>query len=303
MRQLLSDVTNCPVIGSSRRGYGNDMTEEWKWLDEPPVFSVERKRWRNVVRVPHGVTLAPLGARYVGVVVAFALSIGVTIAASGFIIERAMAMQDAVGWWGLAVAVPALAVAVFTGSGVYVDGTERIMMTSALAFVLLAALFCGVAVGFALSAVNQTSLVPWSNDGYIAAAATLQIPAAICAATGVVFVILAVSSVRAARADVRRVLRLRQTGRRQGGVITRRPEPETWDDGGDVPIRYGAGVEERAIVTRMNTYAHRIPVPGSRVIVFTDSDGSLLVEIDPEHPLEFIANSSPYESDTSGGGS
>lgn len=279
------------------------MAEEWKWLDDPPVFSVERKRWRNVVRVPHGITLLPLGPGYLGVVVGFTLSIGVSIAAAGFTFERAAAMQDAVGWWGLAVALPALAVAIFTASGVYVDGTERIMMTSALTNVMLAALFNGVAVGFALAAVNQTSLVPWSNGGYIGDAPALLIPAAICAVAGVIFVIFAVRSVRVARADVARVLRLRQTGRRQEGVITRRPDPESWNEGGDVPIRYGTGSDERVVVARVNTYAHRIPVPGSRVTVFTDADGSLLIEVDQEHSLEFIANSSPYESDTSGGGS
>lgn len=278
------------------------MAEDWKWVDEPPVFSVERKLWRNVVRVPYGVTLPPLSPGYIGTVVVFVLSIGVMIAAAGFTFERAAGMQDPGGWWGLAVAVPALTIVIFTGSGVYVDGTERIMMASALTFVMLAASFSGLAVGFALAAVNQTRFVPWSNAGYIYRADALLIPAAICAVVGVVFAILSMRSVRAARAEVTRVLRLRQTGRYQHGTITRRPDPDSWSDGGDVPIRYGSGIDERVVVARLNTYAHRIPVAGSRVIVFTDADGSLLIEIDRDHPLEFIANSSPYESDTSGGG-
>ncbi|NEC63939.1 hypothetical protein [Streptomyces sp. SID9727] len=46
-----------------------------------------------------------------------------------------------------------------------------------------------------------------------------------------------------------------------------------------------------------------IPVPGTRVIVHTDEDGDLLVDLDPARPVEYFSDSRRYAQDTGGGGS
>jgi hypothetical protein len=97
--------------------------------------------------------------------------------------------------------------------------------------------------------------------------------------------------------------RLRAEGVRRPGVIAGLPDPATWDRGGDVPIRYQDDDGERVVQMRLNTYAHEIPVPGTRVVVITDDHADLLVELDPNHPLEYHPDNRPYESDSSGGGS
>ncbi|AXK35347.1 hypothetical protein DVA86_24570 [Streptomyces armeniacus] len=88
------------------------------------------------------------------------------------------------------------------------------------------------------------------------------------------------------------------------GFLAGLPDPSDWNRGGDVPVRYQDDAGEHFVRARLNTYAHRIPVPGTHVNVFTDGDGDgdLLVELDRAHPLEYHPDNRPYESDSSGGG-
>ncbi|ALX65988.1 hypothetical protein [Microbacterium sp. XT11] len=277
------------------------MAEEWAWLEDGPVFSPRGERRSRTVRVPHGVTLAPIGAGYMGLVAAFAVSVGLAVAGSGLLFDTAVTDGEAVGWWWLVLAVPAVLAAVFTASGVFVEGTERIMKSSTLALIVFSALAGGSAIGLGLIAANAGLIRPWSGReaGEAVVPGTL---ASLCALATAVLAALAVSSARRARAEVARVLRLRATAPRYAGMITALPDPARWHEGGDVPIRYEDDRGEHTVVVRLNSYAHEIPVPGSRVIVFRDEDGGLHVELDPEHPVRYTPHSRRYDSDTSGGG-
>jgi len=278
------------------------MAEEWAWLDDGPVFSTRGERRSQVVRVPHGVALAPLDMRYLLLVGAFALSVALVVAGCGLVFDTAVLDGDAAGWWWLALVVPAALAVVFTVSGVYIEGTERIMKSSALGLTGFCGLASGVALGLLLIAANAGWVRPSTGrePGEVVLPAALALASALVA---VVLAVLAVPSVRRARREVARVLRLRASAPRMPGTVTALPDPSQWHEGGDVPIRYDDEDGTHTVVVRLISYAHEIPVPGTRVIVFRDDDGSLHVELDPQQAVAYTPHSRRYESDSSGGGS
>ncbi|WP_131813784.1 hypothetical protein [Mycolicibacter kumamotonensis] len=156
--------------------------------------------------------------------------------------------------------------------------------------VLLAGLLGGIAIGLAALGIW------WASRFF-------GISAAVMAIAYLITALIPARRVRCARLDVARILRLRTTATRYRGVVAALPDPATWNQGGDVPIRYQHETGERVVPVRVNTYAHKIPVPGTRVIVFADHSGDPLVELDPAHPVEYHPGNRPYESDSSGGGS
>lgn len=278
------------------------MTEEWPWLEQGPVFSTRGERGSRVLRVPQGVTLGPLGIRYIAIIAGLMVTFGLAIAGAGLVVGTALLDGDAAGWWWLALVLSAAFGAVHSFSGLYMVGTEGIMKSSTLGMVYLVGFSGGAAVGLGLLAL-WSARAPRGGEGLrhetVLLVGTATAAVVVCAVSAVV----AVSSVRRARREVERVLSMRRSASRYSGIVARLPDPKEWNGGGDVPIRYRDDHEEHLIRVRLNTYAHRIPVVGSRVIVFIGSDGDLLVEIDPEHPTEFYPHSSRYDSDTSGGGS
>ncbi|MGW2653636.1 hypothetical protein ACWC1D_08235 [Streptomyces sp. NPDC001478] len=156
-------------------------------------------------------------------------------------------------------------------TGVYVEGVPLMMRERPRNLLLLVGLFGGVARGLAaLGALNGAEGVLL----LVVAAAAFG-----CAVAGA----FAVRGIRRARRDVVRILRLRASGTAYAGTITALPDPRTWNHGGDVPVRYRDGGDgpEHTVTVHVNTWAHEIPVPGTRVIVRRDEGGDLLVELDP----------------------
>ncbi|MET2716964.1 hypothetical protein ABXV03_14630 [Streptomyces harbinensis] len=294
------------------RGLG--MAEEWPWLKDRPVFTTHGEKHGNVTRVPHGASLEPLGPAFVLLVAALAVSTGLAVAGVGLVVAGFSDGLGPVSWWWLALGGPAAGLAVFFLAGVYIRGMELIMRERPRALVLLTGLFGGVALGLAALAAwwawraSDLRLAPeliaydgW-NRGQVANATVFATGALAVAAAGALVAPFAVRGVRRARRDAARILRLRETGVRRMGIVAALPDPKGWDQGGDVPIRYQDDTGERTIPVRVNTWAHQIPVPGTPVVVFTDGTGDLLVELDPDHPLEYHPDNRPYESDSSGGG-
>lgn len=132
-------------------------------------------------------------------------------------------------------------------------------------------------------------------------AGPLAVGACLAAAAVPVCATLAVRGVRRARSDVERILRLRRTGSRHPGVVTALPDPADWNDGGDVPIRFRDDHGEHVVDVRVNTTPGKIPVPGSRVIVYVGHN-DLLVEVDLSLPLEYHPHYQTYETSSSMGG-
>lgn len=278
------------------------MTEEWPWLEERPVFSTRGESGSKVARVPPDATRRPIGAEYLGILCGFMICVGLAIPGTGLAFGTALADEEAAGWWWLALAIPAAIGGVFSFSGLFVEGTERIMKSSALGMVYLVGVLGGLSIAFAALSLWHARTHPWTGR-FRTETDFFVIATTVCALACVVSAVLAVRSVRRAQRDVDRVLRLGRSTRRYEGFVARLPDPAEWNDGGDVPIRYRDEHEAHTIRVRLNTYAHTIPVVGSRVIVFVGADGDMLVELDPQHPPEFYPHSSRYESDTSGGGS
>lgn len=239
--------------------------------------------------MPHGVEPARLDAGYLAVVGGFALAIGAVVFATGMLVTTAVAGGEAAGWWWLALAVPAAAAALVAFSGVFAEGTARIMVASTVALVGWTGVAAGAAIGTAALAVTTNGPAP--------------VIAALLALTAVALGVLAAASTRRARREVARILRLRADPAPAKGMITALPDPATWNHGGDVPVRYDPGDGERTVTVRMTSYAHEIPVRGTRVWVYGDGTGDVHVELDPQHPPVYEKNSRPYESDDSGGGS
>lgn len=289
--------------------------EEWAWLEERPVFTTRGEKGGNVTRVPSGAVLEPLRFGFVLLVVGLAVGVGCAIAGGGFVRAGLSDGLGALSWWWLALAVPGAVLGVFCFAGVYVRGMELLMRGRPRSLFLLTGLFGGIAPGLAALAAwwgwrgsdiaHYPDLIgyPGWNHDQVQLAYMFGIAAAVIAGACLVTALMAARGARRARLDVTRILRLRATGTAYTGVITALPDPATWNQGGDVPIRYQDGTGEHMVMVRLNTYAHEIPVPGTRVSVFTDASGDLLVELDPDGPLEYHPDNRSYESDTSGGGS
>ncbi|WP_406145091.1 hypothetical protein [Streptomyces sp. NBC_01012] len=290
------------------------MSEEWAWLEERPVFTTHGEKGGSVTRVPPGAALARLTSGFVLLVAGFAVSLGLTIAGFGLVFASRAETGGGTGWWWLVLGVPAAVVALITFSGTFTTGTELIMRGNARNLVMFAGVLCGVAIGLGGLALRwswrasdirlhpEAFDYPGWNDHQRFNSELLAVGAVLAAVAGLVLAVLAVRSVRRARRDVERILHLRQTAPRSPGVVAKLPDPRSWNGGGDVPIRYDDEHGRHEIRVRVNTTAGKIPVPGTHVIVFTGPDGDLLVEIDPEHALEYHPDNRPYESSSSMGG-
>lgn len=278
------------------------MTEEWPWLQTWPVFTTRGERGSRVVRVPQGVMLKPIGIGYLAIIAGFIVSFGLALAGSCLVFGVVVIDEDAEGWWWLALAAPAAVGAVLSFSGLFVEGAQRIMKSSALGMIYLVGFLGGLAVGCAALALWNSRMTPW-RGGFGSVTDFFVAATTVCAFACLVTAVIAVSAIRRARREIERVLRLRCSARRYAGVVARLPDADEWDDGGDVPVRYRNPAGEHTLRVRVNTYAHEIPVRGTHVIVFVGADDDVLVEIDPRHPLEYHHDSSRYESDSSGGGS
>ncbi|MER7883991.1 hypothetical protein ABTY35_14355 [Streptomyces fimicarius] len=267
------------------------LDEEWPWLEDRPVFTTGGERGGNVTVVPVGAVLKPFTWRFWLYVVGFVVSVTLVVVGTWLAISRPHGASPGGSWWWLALALPATGCALLWFAGIYVEGMHRIMRERPRNLLLLAGLLGGSALGLAVPAALG------SAEGVV--------PAALLSASCAVAGLFAARGVRRARKDVARILRLRAAGTAHAGAIVALPDPKAWSKGGDVPIRYrdSSTGAERTVTVRVNTWAHEIPVPGTRVIVRTDEDGDLLVELDPDHPVEFFSDSRRYERDTSGGGS
>ncbi|MFE6976188.1 hypothetical protein [Streptomyces sp. NPDC057682] len=266
---------------------------EWPWIEDRPVFTTRGERGGNVTAVPAGAVLGSFTRRFRLVVAGFVVGVAGAVVGAGLVVSGPSGGSSAGSWWWLALAVPAAGFALLQFAGVYVEGMPLMMRERPRNLLLLAGLFGGVAPGLAvLGALNGA-------EGVLLLAAAAA--AFGCAVAGA----FAVRGIRRARRDVVRILRLRASGTAYAGTITGLPDPGTWNHGGDVPVRYRDGDDgaEHTVTVRVNTWAHEIPVPGTRVIVRRDEDGDLLVELDPAHPVEYHPDSRSYEQDTSGGGS
>ncbi|UZF48509.1 hypothetical protein [Rhodococcus rhodochrous] len=291
------------------------MTEEWPWLNDQPVFTTSGEKHGNVTRVPYSASLEPVSAGFVFLVIGLAVSTGLAIAGIGLVIAGFSDGLGPVSWWWLALAIPGAALAVFLFSGVYIRGMELFMRERPRSLTLLTGILGGTALGLAALAAwwawragdiaHYPYLLEYDgwNRGQWFNVALFGLGAAIVAVACLTTAAFAVRGARRARRDVTRILRLRATGIRWPGVVAALPDPKGWDRGGDVPIQYQDETGQHTITVRVNTWAHEIPVPGTQVIVFTDADGDLLLELDPDHPLEYHPDNRPYESDSSGGGS
>ncbi|WP_444971579.1 hypothetical protein [Streptomyces sp. SAI-25] len=266
------------------------MDEEWPWLEDRPVFTTGSEKGGNVTVVPAGAVLKPLTWRFWLYVVGFVMSVALVVVGTWLVIRSPQGAFASRSWWWLALTLPAAGSALFWFAGIYIEGMHRIMRERPRNLLLLAGLLGGGALGLAVPAVL----------GSAEAVAPTAVLTALCAGTG----FCATRGIHRARKDVTRILRLRATGTTHTGVITALPDPRTWSSGGDVPVRYqdSSTGAERTVTVRVNTWAHEIPVPGTRVIVRTDNDGDLLVELDPAHPPQYFSDSRRYEQDTSGGG-
>jgi len=291
------------------------VTQEWPWLKDQPVFTTRGEKHGNVTRVPYGASLEPVSAGFVVLVIGLTVSTGLTVAGIGLVIAGFSDGLGPVSWWWLALGIPGAGTAVFLLAGVYIRGMELFMRERPRSLVLLTGILSGIALGLAALAAwwawRAGDIAPYPhlleydgwNRGQRSKVVLFGLGAVIAAAASLIVAVFAVRGGRRARRDVARILRLRATGTRWPGAVAALPEPKGWDRGGDVPIRYEDDTGERTLMVRVNTYAHEIPVPGTPLIVFTDTSGDLLVELDPDHPLEYHPDNRPYESDTSGGGS
>jgi hypothetical protein len=289
------------------------MSDEWAWLKDRPVFTTRGEKGGAVTRVPHGAVLAPVRAGLALTVIGLALSAGLMIAGIGLVIAGGAEDLAAARWWWLALSIPAGVIAVVLFAGVYVTGTEVIMRSRPRNMLLVTALLGAVAVGLGVLAawwfwradtvgLHPELLARPGRDGELRALAQrLAVGALVAALACLGGVLIARRAVRRARSDVARIIRLRRTGARHRGVITALPDPREWHGGGDVPIRYADENGEQVVSVRLNTYAHEIPVPGTPVVVFTDGGGDLLVELDPDHPVQDYPDNRPYEPNTGGG--
>ncbi|MFD5223995.1 hypothetical protein ACFWHT_00080 [Microbacterium sp. NPDC058342] len=278
------------------------MAEEWQWLESGPVFSAPGRRGGRVVRVPQRATLAPVGADWILTVAAFALSGAVLVVAAGLLIDSAFVAARPAGWWWLALAVPALLATVFFFSGTYVVSTERAMKPASVGLIVAAGLAGAAALGTGVLALVANVLAA-GREHDDRAAEGLTIAAALAGVALVVLAFVSIRSVREARGEVHRILRLRASASRHPGMIMALPDPDAWNGGGDVPIRYTDDAGDHVITMRLTAYAHEIPVRGSRVLVLRGAGGDVHVELDPEHPVTYTPHSARYESDSSGGGS
>lgn len=289
------------------------MTEEWPWLTNPPTFTTHGEKHGNVTLVPDGAVLEPLGLELLRLVLGLAIGVALTVAGVGLILASLSEDFGPASWWWLALAVPAATLAVFALAGVHVRGMELLMRERPRTLLLASGLLGGTAAGlFVLAAwwvwratdslyAHETAFAGW-GDQRVSQAVLLGSLAPAAAVACVITGAAAVRGVRRARTDVARILRLRATGTRISGFVAALPDPADWDEGGDVPVRFGEGDAARVITVRLNTTPTRIPVPGTRVIVFTEDD-DLLVELDPEQEIEYHPHSSRYETSQSGGGS
>jgi MFS family permease len=284
--------------------------DEWPWLDEQPVFTTRGERGGNVPRVPADAVLEPVRASYVMIVAAFAMCLGFALAGVAVLVASLSEGLGAASWWWLALAVPGAALALFFFAGAYTRGMELFMRERARNLVVLAGLFGALAVGLgALAAwwVARGAAHPVGRESGLSSepsnALWLGIAALAALALCLVATWFAARSARRARRDVARILRLRTEVRPVTGIVAKLPDPESWNHGGDVPIRYEDAAGWHTLTVRVNTWAHEIPVVGTRVLVYLDAAGEPLVELDPAHPVAFHPDSRAYESDTSGGGS
>ncbi|MEU0703363.1 hypothetical protein ABZ513_21465 [Streptomyces bacillaris] len=266
------------------------LDEEWPWLEDRPVFTTGGEKGGNVTVVPAGAVLKPLTWRFWLYVVGFVASVALVVVGIWLVISGPQGASSSGSWWWLALALPAAGSTLFWFAGIYIEGMHRIMRERPRNLLLLAGLLGGGALGLAVPAVlgGARAVVPTVSLSAFCAGT------AFCAARGI----------RRARKDVTRILRLRATGTTHTGVIAALPDPKTWSSGGNVPVRYrdSSTGAERTVTVRVNTWAHEIPVPRTRVIVYTDKDGDLVVELDPAHPVQYFSDSRRYEQDTSGGG-
>lgn len=277
------------------------MGEEWEWLETGPVFSDRDRRGGRVVRVPHGVSLAPVGGAWMLTIAMFAVSGGILFAAVGFLIGSVFREGQPEGWWWLALVITAGALMLFFFSGTFATSTERAMQPRSVGLISATGAAVGVAIGLGILAVDAEGGLPWSEPrGHAGPLALLATGVALVA---LILAVLSIVAVRDARREVRRILELRASGSAVAGMVMALPDPKTWSGGGEVPIRYDDGTGERVVPVRLTAYAHEIPVRGTRVIVRSGAAGGILVEFDPEHPPAYTPHRSRYEQDSSGGGS
>ncbi|MFD0557082.1 hypothetical protein FB566_2337 [Stackebrandtia endophytica] len=291
------------------------MSDEWPWAEKQPVFTTNGEKGGSVTRVPHGVALTPLRPGFLVLVLGFTISFGLMISGVGLVFASMAEEFGPAAWWWLALGIPSGLLTVFLLSGMYVTGTELIMRNTPRNMIILTGTLAGTAIGLSAIAgwwswrASDIGLHPqvikydgWNHHQLLQADLCLA-GAAIAAIACLVIAVIALRGAHRARGDVRRILRLRNSGSRHEGVVAGLPDTDGWNMGSTVSIRYRDQRGDHTRRVRINTTPSKIPVPGTPLIVFVGADDDLLIEIDPDHPLEYHPNSGAYETSSDGGGS
>lgn len=276
--------------------------EDWPWTDFGPTYSAPGRR-RGLVQVPYGTPLPAVGAGYVGTVMLFAIGLGLCLTGILLWFQTVVIGDDPAGWWWLALVVPAGLVAVIWGSGTYAEGMERTMSAAATWRIIIAAAAGTVFIPTVVGLIRADRSTPvFAGFARAAEAEWFLLAGGVALTLLVVFVPLAIRTVRRARAEVVRIKRLRATGRRVPGMVLDLPDPKPWPSRADVSMRIEDPAGERVVRMRLNTAGStQIPVRGTRLIILIGESGDLHVELDPEHPPVFLKNTRDYESSADGG--
>ncbi|WP_243224682.1 hypothetical protein [Microbacterium sp. CIAB417] len=164
-----------------------------------------------------------------------------------------------------------------------------------------------VAGGTAIALLVWSWLLSGNREPFIADLAPFvgwgAAASAVVAVGALLLFLLSVSSVRRV---TREILQLRAHGRHLPGEVAIVPDPSLWILARPqfrIEVRFVDGERRRTITAAMSTTAHRVPLPGSPVLVLVSPHGRTHVEPDPDRPLDFATDISRYTAPSGEGGS
>ncbi|UOR00422.1 hypothetical protein MUN77_09590 [Leucobacter allii] len=298
--------------------------ESIDWWESGPVFST----------VEHGPRVTRLRPEFASnlrvwdfVVAACVVACCAALAVVG--IAALVSSAKPWGYWWLALAIPSALAAGCVPFGMMFLGASRYGRGGIAGALGLAGVLLGLGIGCAVNA-----LLPWlagvlagagldagagANPGSMSeetmpeGSETMPNPvllgfaAALALAAGIVAATVP-GALRAARRGAARILRLRAHGAMYAGEVAALPDPRRWRGRGEIPIRYRDDAGERRIAATLHAASFRVPMPGTRLLVFVGSPAGappepreVHIELDPECVPEFDPHTARYEAQSPGG--
>ncbi|AJR30074.1 hypothetical protein [Mycolicibacterium fortuitum] len=252
-----------------------DTTQSATWQNTLPHFSTVEKHGHITMPVPQ-----PSETLRFFAVVTFILWIPVAVGAAFWI--HSMQTQDPSIWIGIAAIVGSFLPAILSGI-VADEARDTFGQRSTGNRVALIPALAGVAVGLLGSAV-------WISGGI---GGVLALVSMACSAGAALATVAAWQGIRYTRRRRDWLVNLRRHGVRSPGELRNVEFKQRWtadDPQFTVTVAFESPTGRRVVTANMVAHHARVPLAGSRVVVFSaphDMSDDVLIELDPDDPPKF----------------